>query len=218
MARKAHARLRPFNSFLALVPHHIYQTDGVVLASFAQGEGSAHVSILTEELGFIRAVAQAGREERSRMRYALQPYTRSSISLVRGRDMWRVTGARATALFHQELMDKRAERLVLERLTSLLRRLLYGEGQNAYLYRAYRNALITLIHQPLSADELNTLEALTGLRFLHALGYVSLEEEAERIGKYLDSADITPVLLDTTADERDHLRDRLKRALEASHL
>ncbi|HFC76631.1 MAG TPA: hypothetical protein ENJ27_00135 [Candidatus Moranbacteria bacterium] len=71
--------------------HNIYNTEGIVLSSFGVGEANKFFHIFTRELGLIQATAQSVRELKSKNRYGLQDFSVSDFSLVRGRDIWRIT-------------------------------------------------------------------------------------------------------------------------------
>src|SRR3954471_7552123 len=70
-----------------------YQTDALVLGSRESGEADRTISIYTRDFGLVRGRATSVRSEKSKMRYAVQNYSRASVSLVRGKRGWRVAGA-----------------------------------------------------------------------------------------------------------------------------
>lgn len=71
--------------------YNIYNTDGIILKSFNIGEADKFFLIFTRELGLIEAIAQGIRKIESKNRYGLQDFSVSNISLVRGREVWRIT-------------------------------------------------------------------------------------------------------------------------------
>src|SRR5947207_241148 len=108
--------------------HHIYQTDGFILASFDRGEANRYFHIFTRDLGMIQATAQGVRLIESKLRYSLQDYSLSHLSLVRGKDVWRITSASKLFNLHEEF--GREQFTVFARVFSLLRRLIAGEAKN----------------------------------------------------------------------------------------
>lgn len=83
--------------------------------------------LLTKELGLVRAHARSVREERSKLRYGLQNFSKSHITLVRGKDMWRITGAvQMDDHYHNFAIDNE-KNLVLQKISNLLVHTLYGE-------------------------------------------------------------------------------------------
>ena len=112
--------------------HHIYQTEGIVLERRPVGEAGIYVSIFTRDFGFLRADARGCRSLASKLRYSLQDFSRSNISLVRGRNSWRVTGAYLIENLNSELKECREKLFLSARVFSLLRRLLHGDGLRAH--------------------------------------------------------------------------------------
>jgi len=91
------------------------------------GEGHRYITLFTKDLGLVKAHARSVREERSRLRYSLQHFSYSDFSLVRGRDVWRITGAREHYNIHRALSAERQKQVMVSRLFALLERLLHGE-------------------------------------------------------------------------------------------
>ncbi len=151
--------------------HHIYQTDGFVLASTNKGEANRYLHIFTRDLGMIQATAQGVRLVESKLRYSLQNYSLSHLSLVRGRDVWRITSASQLFNLHEDLKDK--ERFaVFGKVFLLLRRLLAGEEKNEELFNILKAAFLFLKETPLSAETLSNFEYILVLRILNSLGYL----------------------------------------------
>lgn len=196
--------------------HTIYQTQGIVLSRFPLGEASSMVLLLTEEFGTIEARAQAIREEYSKLRYALQSYSLSEFSLVRGRDAWRVTGAREIQNIYYALKSSPRKIQSLERMIALLKRLLHGEGRNQALYlviSAYIKELASL-----EEAALEPLELVTALRLLYSLGYVSKEETGEALSAFVDSHHLSGDLLSQVEQQAPLVRRAISSSLAASHL
>ncbi|HEY4528703.1 MAG TPA: recombination protein O N-terminal domain-containing protein [Candidatus Paceibacterota bacterium] len=108
--------------------YHIYTTKGLVLSSRGVGEADRIYSILTRDLGLIRARATAVRKAASKLRGALEPFSLTSVSLVRGKDYWRLTSA--------ELIKKIPKRETLARPLALLEKLVQGEAPHPELLNA----------------------------------------------------------------------------------
>ncbi len=118
--------------------YHLYYTDAIVLGAAPSGEGSKTISLFTRELGLITATAQSVREERSKLRYGLQDFSYSHITLVRGKEYWRITGAECVE--HLLSGSLEPERMI-GRVCRLLRRLLAGEEKNEPLFCAVLEGL-----------------------------------------------------------------------------
>lgn len=77
--------------------YHIYTTKGIILSKADWKEADRVYNILTRDLGLIRATATGVRKEASKLRGALEPFQISLVSVVRGKDHWRITSAQALA-------------------------------------------------------------------------------------------------------------------------
>lgn len=146
-----------------------YHTEAIVLGSRETGESDRVFHLFTREFGLVYARASAVRAESSRMRYALQHYGRTEVSLVRGKRGWRAAGARALAGVPPEIRALGA----FARLCRLALRLLPAEEQSPYLFAALAEA-----HEALSGEAAEAhaaVEIVCAARLLYALGYLSAE-------------------------------------------
>jgi len=75
------------------VSYHIYTTRGIVLSERPVREADRIYTIITRDLGLVQATALGVRKEASKLRGALEPFVLSKISLVRGKEHWRITSA-----------------------------------------------------------------------------------------------------------------------------
>lgn len=149
--------------------HHIYETDAYVLRVAPQGEADALVILFTESFGLVHARAQGIRYEKSKLRFAVQPYARVTASLVRGKGMWRLTnaqvGTHVAALYEHEAV------VTIARIFSLLERLLRGEEADPLLF-ATLDAGVRFLGTQCTPEGLRDAEIVLVLRVLHQLGYV----------------------------------------------
>ena len=186
-------------------------TRGVVAARMAAGEGSVRVLMYTEELGLVRAVAKSAREERSKLRPYLLPGTRGAYSLVKGKAEWRVTGAvdAHTTYYECARDDQRAS---AERVLSLIRKFVHGEGADQELFTALYRFLESLPSLPERAVQI--AEYVAVLRILAALGYVAKTDGVEEFM----SAEYTAALLARAEVRRKDLVTLINHGLGASGL
>jgi DNA repair protein RecO len=115
------------------VSYHIYTTKGLVLSERPLKEADRIYSILTRDLGLVRASATGVRKESSKLRGALEPFALSSVSLVRGKDFWRLTSS--------ELLQKLPGTEGLARPFALLEKLVQGESAHPELFDAIETAI-----------------------------------------------------------------------------
>ncbi len=74
--------------------HTLHTTPAFIVSSTPHGESNRVYRLLTETHGMLYAHAQSVRELRNRNRYALSTGCFVSVTLVRGREMWRLASAR----------------------------------------------------------------------------------------------------------------------------
>lgn len=154
--------------------HHIYHTRGIILGSVPIGESNRFYKIFTKELGLVGARAQAVREGKSKLRYALQDLSLVNIDLVRGKEVWRIISAREETPY--PVLKGDAVRLKLfARMCALILRLIHGEGREDELFRDLLGALNFLEHTPIPAELMLSFETLAALRILAWLGYLDFE-------------------------------------------
>jgi|CXWL01.1.fsa_nt_gi DNA repair protein RecO len=146
---------------------HKYGTQALILSRTPIGEASTGVLLLTEDLGIVRARAQGLRKSGSKMASALQTLTLAEVTLVRGKEGWRLTGA----IQESSLKDQTdfVKKKCAGRIFELTRRLVRGEHQDAALYRHIRSFVEAL--PELSQKEQDAAECLVALRILQILGH-----------------------------------------------
>lgn len=165
--------------------HHIYETNAFVLKNIPQGEADSFVTLFTEELGLVRAVAQGIRYEKSKLRFAVQNYSFAHVSLVRGKGVWRLTNA--TPIKNFALILKDESLFVVARIFKLLERLLVGESGDEKLFSLIFSGLnyLETVEEKKEKGfldvEILDIEAVFVLRILNRLGYVGKDE---KIGFY----------------------------------
>ncbi len=194
--------------------HRTYQTDAIVLAAANLGEANRELSLLTRDLGLVRALARSVREERSKLRYSLQPFSLSRISLVRGRERWRVTGAEARGNLAQKLAGSPAARAAAARVAALLSRLLPEEGSQSDVFTVVLAAFSHLARVRLGPEELAALECLTVLRVLSRLGYVA----PGSLASFVAGSALSPATLRAFGSRRREAVRAVNAALAASQL
>ncbi len=151
--------------------HHIYHTRGFILGNTPAGESNRFYKIFTEELGLLGAMAQGVREEKSKLRYSLQNFSRVTVDVVRGKEIWRITNA----ALESQLLNIKNDAAKLElfaRIAFLVRRLVVGEGKNDNLFRDLERAADFLEHSVLPRALFPAFEALAAIHILARLGYL----------------------------------------------
>src|SRR3989344_1663096 len=113
-----------------------YYTEALILRSRDSGEADRIYTLYTKDFGLVVARASAVRSEHSRMRYALQSYSRAAVALVRGKRGWRLAGA--SALLQTQKVPQGLPTFV--RIAELLLRLVTEQERNEYLFAVLAEA------------------------------------------------------------------------------
>ncbi len=163
--------------------YHIYQTEGWVLASKNVGEANRFLDLFTFDLGLIRAMAQSVRKINSKLRYGLQDYSFGKISLVKGRDFWRIVNVQRLDDFNSIYKDKEIFQMVC-RIFALLKRLIRGEEKDGRIFEDINGAIGLIGENRLSRLELGILEIILVFRILQKLGYVPREKRLNYLADF----------------------------------
>lgn len=114
-------------------------------------------SILTRDLGLIHATAIGVRKEHSKLRGSIEPFSLSSISLVRGKEHWRATSAESIQSIH-------ASPTIVKPL-ALLEKLIQGEASHPELFDMVEQAILSG-----ELDEMSEIRLVS--KILFHLGYL----------------------------------------------
>ncbi|OGD67278.1 DNA repair protein RecO [Candidatus Campbellbacteria bacterium RIFOXYC2_FULL_35_25] len=179
--------------------HNIYTTQGIVLNSFDTGESNKFFYLFTRELGLINATAQGVRKISSKNRYGLQDFSISDISLVRGKDIWRITNVSPIEnLFFifsgQGIRENKRFDFILS-IFSLLRKLIHGEEKNEELFDIVSDTVNFLKERDLSKKELENLGLITNIKILNNLGYFDKNVSKELFSDFLSSRELSNKLI-----------------------
>ncbi|MBP9675208.1 MAG: DNA repair protein RecO [Anaerolineaceae bacterium] len=158
-------------------PDRNIRVDAVVLRHSDWGETDRLLVLYSKEQGKLRAIAKGLRKIQSRKAGHLEPFTRVTLMLAKGHDLWIVTQAEAIDLY-QPIRENLQKMVHAAYVVELLDRFTYEEGQNWQLYK-----LLTETLERLSALE----DDFVPLRFyetrlLSLLGYQPLLFECAACG------------------------------------
>jgi DNA repair protein RecO (recombination protein O) len=149
--------------------HKIFTTEGVVLGKRGAGEANTLVSILTRELGLIRASARSARVEHSKLRYGLETLTCARYALVRGKNDWKLVGVEQVSHALAEGSIDRRRRA--GKIAKLILRLIHGEERVPALYKTVVEGLGAIASAP-TPEDADAVETVLVLRVLAHLGYL----------------------------------------------
>lgn len=191
--------------------YKMHASQGVVLQKRAVGESHIYASILTRDLGLVRAIARSARFEKSKLRYILEPYTAGRFSFVRGEHEWRLTGAHdAHGMLPKDIERRRA----MARIGKLLMRLVPGQEVNSELFDAVHDGFEALARVE-SREAAEAVECVLVLRILSSLGYLPQTPE---LVPFLSRDFFEMELADRVASSRKALIRAINESLEATGL
>lgn len=149
--------------------HHIYTTKAIIIKSANIGEANKYYFLLTHDLGFIKASAQGVRLEKSKLKGHLQDFSLVNISLVKGRNIWRITSVDTIEVGNFILNGNKFNSI--RSVFSLIVRLVHGEEKNEALYDCVESFYLLLIKKDFQIETIKNAETITVLRILFRLGY-----------------------------------------------
>lgn len=185
---------------------HKYATQGIVLARSSTSEASSFITILTPDLGIVRAKAQGVRKPGAKLAPALQTLGESDVSLIRGREGWRLAGAISSRNWFNEL--ERDARTRAGRVAQLLVRLVPGQMHEPALHTIFTGFLEVLSERKPELHD--AAECLAALRTLKVLG---LDPDEVPGGEEYDES-----VLEDITENRPAVIARINRGIAASGL
>lgn len=166
------------------------RVEAIVLRHNDWGEADRLLGIYTREMGKLRAIAKGVRKPRSRKAGHLEPFTRVSLLLAKGRDLWIVTQAEAVNA-HLNLRQDLLRVGYASYAVELLDRFTYEEGENPVLYRLLSDTLARLDSQ---AEPLVTIHYYE-IRLLDLLGFrpqlfncAACQEDIQPVDQYFSAS------------------------------
>ena len=186
-----------------------------MLGSVSSGESNKFIDLFTADLGRVHGVARSVREEKSKLRFSLQDFSFVEVSLVRGKDVWRVVGAESAYNIVSELKDREEEMETVVRIISLIKRLLSGEDENRELFALLSDAIDFLRSTILTKEGLSNFECLVVLRILYNLGYLAKDNTN---APFLENADLDTNLVSHITPLRFDMIKSINTSLQESQL
>lgn len=184
---------------------HKYTTEALVLARYPLKEAGMLTALLTKEFGLIHARVEGVRRSGAKLAHALQTLRMSEVSLVRGKEGWRLTGASLREDYFADLTQD--GRTCAARVSGLLQRLLGKDIRDTRAYDHFFEFVDSL--RTLETANLDASETLVALRLLNSLGVDAGE---------LPPEGYTANALAYATDSRKALVERINQGIFASGL
>lgn len=190
--------------------HAIYQTQAIVLGSRNFKESNKLITLFTREFGLLRAHTQSSRELKSKMRAHLGTLSVVDVDLVRGRDMWRMTGIHTrtsgVSLVQHYLYS------TYVKIADILKRLLVGEDPHTELFNDIISFFDLATDTTLSRF-ISEIEIIMMARILNHLGYWNDDSS------YITDPDpYKPEVFQWVSEQRSVLVQKINHGLEISQL
>ena len=156
------------------------------------------------------ATARSVRTEGSKQRYALQEFSQIRVSLIKGKQGWRVGSVEAVRNDFAAVASREARASII-RLYKLLRRFIRGEEAAVELYDFVVTALAKISDESVNRPLLDTY---IHCRVLWLLGYV----DRQQVPPELIDVDIDFVVKKIDEKLQNKLEKLVAKATESSHL
>lgn len=143
-----------------------FRSEAVILKHSDWGEADRLLVLFTLESGKVRAIAKGARKLRSRKAGHLEPFTRASLLLARGRDMLIVTQAETLDAF-LPLRENLRLPTYASYIVELIDRFTYEEGENQAIYRL----LVDTLKRLCTHDDPALVVRYYELRLLDLVGF-----------------------------------------------
>lgn len=189
--------------------YHKYITPALICGSKTYNTSDKSYLLFTREAGMLYATAKSVREERSKHRYAMQDFSLATVSLIKGKTGWRVTGSETITNFYF-VTKTRGERAFIRNIVKMLRRFLHGEEPHQDLYDEIVEAL-----KNIPKHNLSDYETIVMSRVFKILGYIAPEEETKALFSTPNARD---ALAASSKEKITMLKRAIKEAEAVSHL
>lgn len=168
-----------------------FRLEAVVLRHADWGEADRLLTLYTRERGKVRAIAKGVRKIKSRKAGHLEPFTRVTLQLARGRDLLIVTDA-DTIDAYQPLREDLIKTGYASYLVELLDRFTYEEeSENYNIFRLLTESLSRVANEPDPWLAIRYYE----VHLLHHLGFrpqlfecANCREEIEAVDQFFSAA------------------------------
>jgi DNA repair protein RecO len=190
--------------------YQTYTTEAIVCGTWTRNTADKSFLLFTKEAGMLYAEARSIREERSRQRFALQDFSYLRVSLIKGKQSWKIGSIEPLQNFYLAAADKAARGSVVH-LTKFLRRF-YG-GQEAapelfdYMVRVLSRFSGSLEHREFA-------ERVAQVYLLHELGYA----DTRAVPPFAQQGTIDGLAADATPVNLLALEKIIEKAVATSHL
>ncbi len=195
--------------------HHIYTTEGFVLGGIPSGEANSYLYVFTRELGLVGASARAVRDIKSKLRYGLQDFSHCVLSLVRGKNEWKITNAVPKENIYYTFALEKEKFMVCAHALSLIKKLVAGEEKNEKLFDILNDGFSFLEKNDFTRQQILHAESLMMLRIVYNLGYLT---NTSVLAPFVKSNDWNIELVEQMPKHHTHAVAEINKAIRESQL
>lgn len=192
--------------------YHIYTTEGIILKRTGFGEANVLLHVFTKEFGLIIASARSARLSVSKLRPALQEYTLVLLSLVKGKNGWKITNVLSVDSFFFGV-PKHTHK-VMSQVSFVLLQMIQGESADKDLFQIVKSGFEYL--KNIDKECISLFEPLIIIRILNQLGYVVKDSETSI---FLENpVEWDEKIINLVMDKKIMIVGHINKALKESHL
>lgn len=178
-----------------------YRTRAVIIKEKNFGEADKLFTLYTEEFGLVFALAKGVRLLKSKLKPSLQLFRMLVVTLVKGRDVWRLTDAECTLVPLPKNRKQHTAKVFL-----LVSELVQGQEKNTELF----NVISTLFDTEDIVCSETDFELWSVVNMLHTLGYGSDDSDFQAL--------LTPITEVTVVPNSKKIISFINTALSSSQL
>lgn len=156
---------------------------------------------------------QSGRSLESKLRGGVQDFTMGTFSLVRGKNEWKVVGARASGNIFESVRSEPEKVRVAASVLNLIKKLVEEGRETHELFDAVKDFVIHLPRLPM--QELKSAECLILLRILNKLGFLRADPD---LVICLEEKGITQIALTTIQTHKQKTIKLINESLHAAEM
>lgn len=187
-----------------------YTTEGFIVGVDYSRESDGVVQLFTKDFGMISAHAKSVRLEKSKLRPNLLEGNFAFFSLVKGRDVWRLTDIELS----EKISFEGGNLKLFLKILSLCKKLIHGEEKNEGLFLTLKEIFVFLHGCTLDPKLSSSLECVAVARMLGELGY---GREAKDWGAPVFGL-IDEKFLLSIYEHRGKIIQKINKSLSESHL
>lgn len=190
--------------------HLKYTTPAFLVFQAQSGEADKFLYLYTKDFGMVHAIGKSVRVLQSKLKSSLEEGNFLSASLVRGRDIWRLTDT----TIEEKLPFPGKEFNLFLKILRLLKSMVAGEEKNEKLFLVLQETFEFLRQSKTPEKMLPALECVAVVRILDALGY-----GREEVDWGISTTEtITETLLKTAEKNKKTIISLINKSLKESHL